>query len=677
MATDVGSAIAQGLESGFGRGLRADEAAMRKRAETRAIEEASARGAREDRAERRKGVMENIDLLERQQKMIVGRRGELEALSTAAQTAGESVDPVLSEEYGELGEQLTGLRQRALDYFSRAATGQLDPLQSSPAELYTNTIAATGRPLKELRKVPKYIADVQAGLQTNNIGLLVQGANGLFAPELRRGVGTESPYGGIITRKEIIGMDPAVDNERAPLPGKFMLRLRVYVAHPAAGGRDIYYDAPMTEDGSAEGGAHVAIIDVENSMDWMGNLGTLAAAIQRPDVAAKLDAGEKEVGPKLKAHLDSLTVIGRPKAKGAPAERLELIERHAKKNNLSLEDAAKQLQSMGVLAGLGALGQKTAEIDKLNVSEDEKTRLKRDVTLGAGGKTTGLIPQKVAGKAAGGSTGVSGALGGAVAPDGAGNAAVDFWARAVIAGDREWQIGLGRSKSGAELIEKVKRRVPALATEMGLTPQDMGTTRAQQAALGATLKELTKRSAAVELFASKVEKDMGTLDAELKSAGSGPLALNKPINYLRREFTSDGAIQRLDLAAKQVGVEYERLIGGGALSVAQLHAGALEDAKKLINGDMTPKQARAVMALMRTEMGNARTAAREAEDRIATQLRGLGGARAPGTPLTSAPGQVQAPGRTPPAGALKEGQVTTFRNGTRWTLQNGQPVEVK
>jgi hypothetical protein len=398
MATSVGSAIAQGLESGFSMGLRADEAALRKRTENRATEEAGTRSAREDHAERRKGVMENIDLLERQQKMIVGRRGELEALSTAAQTAGEQVDPVLAKEHGELGEQLTGLRQRALDYFSRAATGQLDPLQSSPAELYTNTIAATGRPLKELREVPKYIADVQAGLQTNNPGLLVQGANGLFAPELRRGVGTESPYGGVITRKEIIGMDPAVDNGGNPLPGKFMPRLRVYVAHPDASGGDVYYDAPMTKDGSAEDGAHVAIIDVKNSMDWMGNLGTLAAAIQRPDIAAKLDTGEKEVGPKLKSYLDSLTAISRPKAKGTSAERLELIEHHAKKNNLSLEDSAKQLQRMGVLAGLGALGQKTAEIDKLDVSEEEKTKLKRDVTLGAGGKTTGLIPQKPSGK---------------------------------------------------------------------------------------------------------------------------------------------------------------------------------------------------------------------------------------------------------------------------------------
>lgn len=675
MATSIGGAVARGIESGFDMGLRADEAALRKRADERATDELNARLARDKRTERRQGLVDNLDLIDRQQKTIVGRRGELEALSTAAQTAGQPVDPAVAKEHGELGETLTGLRQKALDYFSRAQTGQLDPLDSPPAELYTNMVAATGRPVKELREVPKYIANVQAGLETGNNGLVVQGMNGLMAPELRRGVGTESPHGGTIVRKEIIGMDPAIDGRGNPLPGKFMPRLRVYVEHPNAGST-VYYDAPMTKDGSGDGDDHVVTIDVKNGMNWMGNLGTLATAIQRPDVSAKLDQGEQEVGGKLKKYLDDLTVISRPKMKGASGEKLELIEAYARKNNVSPEEAAKKLQGMGVIQTLGALGQKLAAIDDLDVPEEQKVKLKRDAALGAGGKTTGLIPTNTrAGKGgASASTGTSKALGGAVAPAGTGNQTVDFWARAVIAGDREWQIGLGRSKSGSELIEAVKRRVPQMASEMGLTPQDMGTTRAQQAALGATLKELTKRNTAVDMFADKLEKDMQTYDGILDKAGNdSPMLIQKPLNALRRQF-SDPALAQLDLAAKQVALEYERLITGGTLSVAQLHAGAAEDAKKLLNGEMTPKQARAIMETMRAEMKNARETSHGTLERITGQIRDLGGARAPGAPTNSTPGPSTAP--VAGGGKYQEGQTATGPGGKKMVFKGGawQPL---
>lgn len=660
--TSVGAGAADGLEAGFGMGLQMDAAKLQKRASDRADDELALRQGRERRDDTRQGLHDNLDLLDRQNKMITGRQGEIERLSTAAQTAGQPVDPALAQEYGQNAETLTGLRQKAMDFFSRAQTGQLDPLASPPAELYTHLVAATGRSLPELRQVPQHVADVQAGLETGNDGLLVQGVNGILAPQLRRGVGEPSPYGGTITRKEIIGLDPAVDANHQPIPGKFMPRLRVYVD---TGSSNQYYDAPMTQDGSGADGAKVAVIDVADAMQQMGNLGTLATAIQRPDVAAKLDQGEQEAGPKMKQYLDQLTAISRPaKTKGAVGERMDVIAQYAKSKGIPEEEAAQRLQGMGVLP-MGVTAQKQAAIDNLD-PEDPNYALKRDALLGAGGKTTGLVPQKPVKGAAGGSgnTGTSAALGGTAAPAGTGDAAVDFWAKAVIAGDREWQIGLGRSKSGSELIEKVKRRVPELAKEMGLTPQDMGSTRAQQAALGSTLKELTKRAEAVDMFASKVEKDMTTLDGLLDKAGSdSPLLINKPLNVLRRQF-SDAGLAQLDLAAKQVGTEYERLIQGGALSVAQLHAGASEDAKKLLNGDMPPKQARAIMEIMRTEMRNAKSASHESRDRVVEQIRGLGGAR------------VSAP--TPAAGASKyqEGQTATGPGGKKMVFKGGswQPM---
>lgn len=203
---------------------------------------------------------------------------------------------------------------------------------------------------------------------------------------------------------------------------------------------------------------------------------------------------------------------------------------------------------------------------------------------------------------------------------------VDFFAAADIAGDRNWRVGLARSKSGSALIEAVKRRIPQLAEEWGITPQDYGTINGQRAALNATLKQLTSRVAATEMSADKVSRDMTTYDSLLNTAASdyGPQFANKAINVLRREF-NDPKLAQLDLAANQVGTEYERMITGGQLSVAQLHQGAQEDAKKLLNGDMPPEKARATMQIMVREIQNAKDAAHGSVDSVTDKLRNLGG----------------------------------------------------
>ncbi len=632
----VYDSLARGIESGFNMGLRNEQAQedrrarnfqeeRQKKADARADEEYGLRMRDRADADFLRTNTAQTGLLER-------RRGELESLSVAARTANQPIDPSVAAEYAGVEKQLSSLRQRAMDYWSRVQGGRIDPEQTPDAELYRNLAVAIGRRPEELPQVAQSIQDMKDAIDTGNTGLAVQSANVLMAPQLQRGVGTPSPYGGKIIRKEIIGLDPARGGDGRDHPNMVIPRLRVYVQMGEGEGKQYHYDAPMSKGGGTDD-APVAI-DIARATEWMGATGTLAQVLQNPDVMAKLRKGSEEAGAEVQAYLERLTQIGDSKK---PKETLHSGSQYGL--YASGPGGTREVQAPGAkppVAGVQTLEARLAAVDALEgVSDAEKTRLKRDITLGAGGRTTGLI-QKPGGGGSGSGAGAGGkpsaALGGAVAPDGVGADAVDFWAKAVIAGDRDWQVGLGRSKSGASLIEAVKRRVPELAKELGLEPQDIGTTRAQSAALGATMKELTKRAEAVELFASKVEKDMLTLDAELdKAALNSPLLINRPINFLRREF-SDPALARLDLAAKQVGAEYERLITGGTLSVAQLHVGAQEDAKKLINGDMTPKQARAVMDIMRTEMKNARDAAHESEVRIRDRMQGLGRGRdaAPG-----------------------------------------------
>ncbi len=668
----VYDSLARGLESGFNMGLRADAAVEEKR--SRAVQErrqaeADARADEEFGLRKRRNEEEDFTRRTRAQtELLGGRKTELENLSVAARTANQPIDPAVAAEYADVDKRLAGMRQSALDYWSRTQSGRVDPATTPDGELYRNVAVAIGRRPEELPEVAQSIQDMQDAIASGNTGLAVQSANVLMAPQLRRGVGSPSPHGGKIIRKEIIGLDPARGGDGRDHPDMVIPRLRVYVQMDDAEGKQLYYDAPMSKGGGTDD-APVAV-SMKNAMDWMGNLGVLTQALQKPEFKAKLEQGSKEAGAEVQMYLDRLTQLGdakKPKPIIRPLGTGGLAEFDAQGNFIGVvEPTAKKPPA----AAVQTLEARLAAVDTLDVSAAEKQHLKRDITLGAGGRTTGLIVKPGGGGS--GSALKSPALGGAPAPGGVGDNAVDFWARAVIAGDKDWQVGLGRSKSGTNLIEAVKRRVPELAKEMGLEPQDIGSTRAQSAALAATMKELTKRAEAVELFASKVEKDMVVAMNEFdKSAYGGPKFVNKPINFLRSQF-NDPALDRLNLAARQVGLEYERLITGGTLSVAQLHVGAQEDAKKLLNGDMTPAQAREIMDLMRAEMRNAKAAAHESEARIRDRMRGLGRGREGG----AAPA-VGGGGGSPPVDRLKEGQVTTFANGQKWTLKNGQPAKVE
>ena len=237
-----------------------------------------------DENERQQRLTQTTGLLEKSNADILAR-------SRARTGAGMPVDPGDAAEFGRNQAALQRIRQDALNFFSRVQAGTEDIDRVSPGDLYMNFTAATGMKPDKLAEMPKHINDIQAGLQTGNQGLVVQATNGLMAPQLRRGVGAESPYGGTIVRKEIIGLDPAIDANGKEHPNRFIPRLRVYVDHPNAPGPKMdngatgYYDAPMTKNGSADPSDTVVAIDIAKAMDYMGNMGVLANAVTNPAVA--------------------------------------------------------------------------------------------------------------------------------------------------------------------------------------------------------------------------------------------------------------------------------------------------------------------------------------------------------------------------------------------------------
>ena len=702
MASPYASA-ARGIEAGFGMALRADEAAEAKRA--RKVQEERQAKADEQAAEvhglrvrqLRTGMEEHDE--DRAIKGVTARLAEIERQAAAAQAAGGKVDPALAQEHGELTDLMAGrarrargvlerlspqaqtggeapnpvvgaagatdtdlgvVAQQARDFWSRAATGQADPLTTSGPELRMHLAAATGVKVDELPEVVQGTKDVVTGMQTANQGLVISGMNKAMLGRLRIGVGGESPYGGTITRKEIIGLDPAIDASGQAHPNRFIPRLRVYVQGVSPTGGEMYYDAPMTQNGSTEESDKVVAIDVKRGMDWMGNMGMLAEIVKRPDIATKLAEGD---GGKSDAYIDRLRNLTRPKPKLLQTRGGDIIAAY--------DDGSAEVMREGPAKAAPP----AKRIEQKN-SDGTVTTMEWNGQEYVPVKGTEGAPRTVKARpAGGGGGGGSPALGGAT-PPGKPDDAVEFWARAVIAGDKDWQVGLSRSKTGSDLIEKVKRRVPMLAKEMGLDPQDIGTARAQSAALGATLKELTKRAEAIALFSSKTEKDMRTFEQIATELGrTNPTIIAKPINAVRRAL-SDADQARLDLAARQMATEYERLINGGALSVAQLPVAARLDAQKLVNGDMPLEQVLAITKVMRLEMDNAKAAANESRSKVTEQLRQLGRGvptGAPGTPNAggaapapaAASGLPQRPAGVPPTAKYSPSRNEWWDNGRK------------
>lgn len=686
MASPYASA-ARGIEAGFGMALRADEAAEAKRA--RKVQEERQAKADEQAAEvhglrvrqLRTGMEEHDE--DRAVKGVTARLAEIERQAAAAQSAGGKVDPALAQEHGELTDLMAGrarrargvlerlspqaqtggeapnpavgaagatdtdlgtIAQDARNFWSKAATGQADPLTTSGPELRMHLAAATGVKVDELPEVVQGTKDVVTGMQTANQGLVISGMNKAMLGRLRIGVGGESPYGGTITRKEIIGLDPAIDASGQAHPNRFIPRLRVYVQGVSPTGGEMYYDAPMTQNGSTEESDKVVAIDVKRGMDWMGNMGMLAEIVKRPDLASKLKESD---GGRSDAYIDRLRNLTRPKPKLLQTRGGDIIAAY--------DDGSAEVMREGPAKAAPP----AKRIEQKN-SDGTVTTMEWNGQEYVPVKGTEGAPRTVKARPAGAAAappsigGAAKSLAGVQAPNQM-DKAVDFWARAAIAGDREWQVGLARGgKEATDLIKRVKFRIPELAAEWNISPQEFGSIRAQQQALGATLKDLTKRSAAIQLFSSKTEADMQVFE---RIAGdlqrTNPKILAVPINEARRYLSSTDQ-KALDLAARQVAMEYERLIQGGAMSVAQLPVAARIDAKKLLNGDMPLDEANAALKVMRMEMANSKRTAAESETRIIERMNSLGvPSGKPGMGgATNATGQASAPAPAPaPAAA--------------------------
>jgi len=209
---------------------------------------------------------------------------------------------------------------------------------------------------------------------------------------------------------------------------------------------------------------------------------------------------------------------------------------------------------------------------------------------------------------------------------------IDYYAAQSLAGDNSWQVGLARGRVGQALIAAVKDRIPQMAAERGMTPQDASTNKAARDATNVALKQRTAALAAVSQFIKQFDSQLSLVDKYLdKGAADGTPIINKWIQAGRKSVVGDPDVSAFDTAIRGAAREHQRIVTG-VTSNAQLHVSAQQTADDLLNKDMTADQIKSTMAVMKEEANNAVDAGKSEVEVLKETARAIGTDQAPGKP---------------------------------------------
>ena len=685
----VGGSIAQGIQSGFEMGRQID---LDKEAKAQRAVENARREAADARAQRA------ADLATTHQQLLASQKQRGELASEGARYlqqygAPEAIPVDVANDYAQRSasaqrshtailQKLIGpvqdQKQQAADDASRMQAGQLDPLDPKypPAQLVHTLTATTRRPLTDFMSqgdqpapVTQMVNDFRTGMQTGNEGSTLKALNGLFAPELKTGVGQPSPHGGVIVGKQIVKIvpappgvapqqDPNAPPQQDPNAGKVTPVLRVFVregpdtqagvgeqsrmasneqqqygAPPGATG---HYDAPATQNRSTDPNDPIAHISMDDAMNRIGQMETLVAALDHPELRAKVNKGMQDAGTAPNDYLKSFYAVGGTMPTKQQTYENVPIGAHGTlritKNVQGIETSREMLSPPAGTEKVGPVAQAVKDINAApGLSDADKAQAVK-IKLGLAAKP----------KAAGTGAGTGAPAGGLKSET------VDFYATQSLAGDNSWQVGLARGKVGQQLIAAVKDRIPQMAKELGLSPQDVGTNKAENVALAKTLTDRTKYVTALEQYNNTLLKQGDLVKSLLAKGGAtegGPL-FNKPLNAVKGAL-GDADYNNLRAALVGLAREHQRLLTG-PMSNAQLTVSAQHTGDQLASVDLTPS---AIVSLidkvMRQEAQNGLEQGKATLEGVRGQMRGLGragsggGAPAAARPATPAVGTVQ------------------------------------
>lgn len=441
MARSVGAALSEGLDTGFRMAMDID-----------AREEDKRRARmREERDERRFNAEQEDRLatrarLDRQEKRLLDQdalnldKTALSALDEELKTHagygaklyeqyGDQIPDDVRQPYVTKGRQLIEqrgalrrklyeprireLEQESANTWSRIEAGQMNIEDLKPVDLVRTLTVAAKRDLSDFlagpdgapSRVSQAGLDLVAGMETGNEALVLEAANILLEPELKRGVGEPGKDGSTITGKEIVKFIPHPQNPNEVLPV-----IRVHVKRED--GKVGSYLAPITKNRSADPDDEVIGLDIGKAMDRAGRLITLAETLNAPGMRERVDQGMQEGGKETREFLDIFFGVGGEK----PKAKVEWKSVPAGGMLVGLDEKGRQVgevrgpaRSTGLQASLDAINGMVdrGEIDE-QTADDLRRAAARSAALGkrgAGGGGRGIsqradqLPRDLTGEA--------------------------------------------------------------------------------------------------------------------------------------------------------------------------------------------------------------------------------------------------------------------------------------
>lgn len=298
MARSVGEAAALGLESGY---RMATDAHTRARQEKRQ-EQADAMALEQRNYTRdRQGRVDTMAALDAQGKLLATEAAAGHATPEAQEEFTRRVQGFSQRRNEVLGEvsgyDINKVEQDAIADVKKLQEGQFDGVNLKRA-----SAVATKRPHTDYLRVdgkPSVVEqageDFMTGMESKDEKTMLRGVNVMYAPELKKGVGSKSPHGTIVA-KEVVGLD--LDPRSHPDDPHFVPRIRVYVntgkelrgplPEGVPAGATGYYDAPMTKNRSSEPDDPVKSIGLQQALDFMELQGQWVEAMNTPEAQEKL-----------------------------------------------------------------------------------------------------------------------------------------------------------------------------------------------------------------------------------------------------------------------------------------------------------------------------------------------------------------------------------------------------
>lgn len=159
-------------------------------------------------------------------------------------------------------------------------------------------------------------------------------------------------------------------------------------------------------------------------------------------------------------------------------------------------------------------------------------------------------------------------------------------------------------------------------------PNAVGGAAANKAAISAATaagRTQANQYAAATTAIGTMEKQLQLLDTYSdKVDRTGTPILNKYLLAAKGQIAGDADTVALQNIVQTASYEFAKILSGSAASIAGVSVTSAEDAKNLINANMTPKQIKEIIGLMKTEANYRLTTQKATIDSIQQDIKNLG-----------------------------------------------------